>query len=216
MYRKAYFANPLGQSFHYLIYLPPEYDPKTEYPLLVFLHGAGERGPADGSRLDDTARHGFFCYAREGKEYPFLMVAPQCPGNNYWACYTESLNRFLDEILRLYRIDKTRIYLTGLSMGGTGTWMWGIADPERFAAIAPVCGTGVYWFGEKLAGKPVWAFHGDRDDICLPEESINMVRSVNRFGNSARLTMYPGVGHDAWEYAYQGDELVNWFLQQHL
>ena len=137
-------------KFDYLLYTPENWDESKKFPLLVFLHGAGERG-------DDIAlagRHGPFKYAAEGKNYPFVMVAPQCKSNKYWGNYLESLDLFLDEIIEKYNIDEKRIYLTGLSMGGTGTWHWLMASPERFAAAAPVCGTGICWYACRIAHKP--------------------------------------------------------------
>ena len=134
-------------KFDYLLYTPENWDKNKKFPLLVFLHGAGERG-------DDIAlagRYGPFKYAAEGKNYPFVMVAPQCKSNKYWGNYLESLDLFLDDIIEKYNIDEKRIYLTGLSMGGTGTWHWLMASPERFAAAAPVCGTGICWYACRTA-----------------------------------------------------------------
>ena len=209
---KCYFDNPCGKSFHYLKYLPADYDPQKKYPLVVFLHGAGERGKPDGSELDIVKVHFWFSRAAKGEEFPFVMVAPQCTTEDYWGAYIESLNKFLDAVLAENAVDDRRVYLTGLSMGGTGTWLWSLANPERFAAIAPVCGTGVAWYGGKLKDKPVWAFHGDVDDAVPPSCSLEMVRSINQNGGHALLTLYPGVGHNAWDGAYAGSELMNWML----
>ena len=203
-------ASSPRKSFPYLQYTPQNVKEGEKLPLLIFLHGAGERG----DDLDLVARHGYFKHARAGKEYPFSMVGPQCPADKSWGCYIESLNEFLDYILRTLPVDPDRVYLTGLSMGGTGTWMWSIANPERFAAVAPVCGTGIYWYAGQLLHKPLWVFHGDKDDICLPIESINMVESIRRRGGNPRFTLYPGVGHNAWEQAYSDPELVKWFTEQ--
>ncbi len=115
-----------------------------KYPLVFFLHGAGEKG----DDLDVASKYGYMQYVREeGKEYPFIFIAPQCPNNKYWGCYTELLIAFLDYICDTLPVDGQRIYLTGFSMGGTRTWMLAMAEPERFAAIAPVCGSGIYWNG---------------------------------------------------------------------
>lgn len=197
--------------FSYLAYTPEGYDGSKPYPLVVFLHGAGERG----EDLSLVARHGFFEHVKEGHKYPFLMVGPQCPKGKYWGNYIESLNLFLDHIQEKYNVDKSRIYLTGLSMGGTGTWLWLLANPERFAAAAPVCGTGIYWYTDSIANKPVWMFHGDEDEIVPIQESYNMVQSMKRWGKEPRLTVLKGVGHKAWNYAYH-DELAEWFLQYRL
>ena len=195
--------------FPYAVYTPEGYDGSKPYPLLIFLHGAGERGE-DPSLL---WRYGFLNDAQNGKSFPFLIVAPHITSKNkYWGNYTESLNIFLDGILETYNVDKSRIYLTGLSMGGTGTWHWLMANPERFAAAAPVCGTGVYWFACQVTKTPLWVFHGDNDEIVPATESISMVENIKKFGGEPKLTIFEGVGHDAWRYAYT-DELVNWFME---
>jgi predicted peptidase len=151
-----------------------------------------------------------------GAEYPFLFVAPQCPQGKFWGCYTESLLAFLDDICQTLPVDPDRVYLTGLSMGGTGTWMLAMADSERFAAIAPICGSGIYWYGEALVKTPVMVYHGDCDDIVPIYDSVEMVKSVNRRGGNAQIKILYGVGHNAWEEAYRGDELYTWLLSHKL
>ena len=211
---KLYFENGGGQSFHYLRYVPSAMS--GTFPLVIFLHGAGERGSEDGSELDLVKRYFWFDRVDRGEEFPFIMAAPQCPRERYWGCYIESLERFRAFLLDTLPVDPGRVYLTGLSMGGTGSWLWSLGYPEHFAAVAPVCGTGVYWYGEKLADKPVWAFHGDLDDTVPPRESLDMVSSINRRGGHAKLTLLHGVGHDAWTEAYRGTKLMDWFLEQHI
>ena len=137
MYTKHKWNGGHHFSFQYVKYLPPDYDETKKYPLVFFLHGAGERG----DDLDKAMYNGYMKHVREsGAEYPFLFIAPQCPANKFWGCFTESLLAFLDEICESLPVDRERIYLTGLSMGGTGTWMLAMAAPERFAAIAPILG----------------------------------------------------------------------------
>ena len=184
-------------------------------PLVVFMHGAGERGEADGSELDLVARHGFFKKAGRGQQYPFMMVGPQCPKNEYWGSYLESLNQFLDYIIKENDVDTDRIYLTGLSMGGTATWLWALGNPERFAAIAPVCGQGINWYAGKLINKPVRVYHGDIDEVVSVHESVEMVSSINRKGGHATLKLFHGVKHNAWDYAYE-NEMVEWLMQHSL
>jgi len=215
MYEKCYFENAHGQSFHYLSYTPQEAPTEEGYPLIVFMHGAGERGETDGSELELVAKHGFFRFIGEGKEYPTVMVAPQCPKGNYWPSYVESLNRFLDHVIERYPIDTNRIYLTGLSMGGTATWVWSMGSPHRFAAIAPVCGEGITWYGGSLKNMPVRTFHGDIDSSVSPHESLEMVSRINQKGGHAELIVLPGVKHNAWDYAYN-DALVDWLLTHSL
>lgn len=142
MYSKHKWESENHFNFRYLKYLPKDYDETKEYPLVFFLHGAGERG----DDLDSIATKGYMHYVKDNsRDYPFIIIAPQCPDERYWGCYTESLLAFLDWICEEFFVDKSRIYPTGLSMGGTGTWMLAMASPERFAAIAPVCGSGICW-----------------------------------------------------------------------
>ena len=214
MYEKLYYKAEVGYGFHYLKYTPKNAESGEKLPLLIFMHGAGERGNVDGSELDLVARHGYFKEIARGKGYPLMMVAPQCPRDEYWASYIESLNRFLDYITENNNIDTDRIYLTGLSMGGSATWLWAQGNAERFAAIAPVCGEGLSFYGGRLTNLPIRAFHGDIDDIVSPHQSLAMVAAVNKYKGTknATLTIFPGVGHNAWDYAYT-DELIEWFLQ---
>lgn len=211
MYTKHVWNSETHFRFGYVQYLPKDYDESKEYPLVIFLHGAGERG----DDLDVAMRHGYMKYVREeGKEYPFVFIAPQCPKDKYWGCYTESLIAFIEEKIEELAVDKKRVYLTGLSMGGTGTWMLAMACPEKFAAIAPVCGSGIYWYGEAVKDIPIMIYHGDCDTTVPIMESVNMLTSVNRLGGNAQLEICYGVGHDAWENAYNGDKLLNWMLAQ--
>ncbi len=197
-------------ELQYAVYTPEDYNKEKKFPLVIFLHGAGERG-TDPSLL---WKHGLLRNVLNGKKYPFIIVAPQVPSTDkYWANYNESLNIFLDGIIEKYNVDTSRIYLTGLSMGGTGTWHWLLANPERFAAAAPICGTGVYWNAYRAANTPLWVFHGDKDNIVLVSESINMVENIKKCGGNPKLTIFEGVGHNSWELAYT-DELTEWFLQQ--
>ena len=214
MYTKHKWSSDVHYNFNYVKYLPKDFDGNKKYPLVIFLHGAGERG----DDLDLAMRHGYMKYVREeGKEYPFIFVGPQCPKDKYWGCYTESLLAFIDDICKTLPVDEKRIYLTGLSMGGTGTWMLAMADPDRFAAIAPICGSGIYWHGTVLANAklPIFMYHGDCDDTVPFYESANMLRAINRHGhNNAKLKICYGVGHNAWDYAYTDDELLEWMLAQ--
>ncbi len=209
MYTKHKWQHETFYNFQYVKYLPKDYDSTKKYPLVFFLHGAGERG----DDLDVACRHGFMKHVREdGKEYPFIFIAPQCPFEKYWGCYTESLLAFLGYICAELPIDKDKIYLTGLSMGGTGTWMLAMADAERFAAIAPVCGSGIVWYPWPLKDVPVYMYHGDCDDVVPLQESIAMLTAIHRCGGKAQLEICYGVGHNAWDIAYDGDKLVTWLL----
>jgi len=193
----------------YWLYLPDEYGKtKKKWPLILFLHGAGERG----SNLNKVAKHGPPKLAKQGKKFPFIIVSPQCPANYWWPTEVEMLNALLDEIIEKYNVDTDRVYLTGLSMGGFGSWSLGCRNPERFAAIAPICGGGQPYVAGKLKDVPVWAFHGAKDPVVPMQMSEIMVRAINRAGGNAKLTSYPNAGHDSWTATYNNPELYDWFL----
>ncbi len=209
MYTKHTWNSNNHYNFSYVKYLPKDFDESKEYPLVIFLHGAGERG----DDLDIAMRHGYMKHVREsGREYPFIFVAPQCPHEKYWGCFTESLIAFVDDMIASLPVDKKRVYLTGLSMGGTGTWMLAMACPEKFAAIAPICGSGIYWNAIAVKDLPIMMYHGDCDAIVPVTESINMLTAVNKLGGNAKLEICNGVAHNAWDYAYEGNTLYNWLL----
>ena len=209
MYTKHKWESDRYYNFGYVKYLPKDYDENKKYPLVFFLHGAGERG----DDLDVACRIGFMKHVRESNaEYPFILVGPQCPAGKYWGCYTESLLAFLDYVCDTLPIDRDRVYLTGLSMGGTGTWMLAMAEPERFAAIAPICGSGIYWRSPVLSKVPVMVYHGDCDETVPIQNSIEMIKAVNKSGGNAQIKILYGVGHNAWNTAYAGDELYTWLL----
>ena len=212
MYTKHKWESDKYFNFGYVKYLPKDLDSSKKYPLVIFLHGAGERG----DDLDLAMRHGYMKYVREeGREYPFIFVAPQCPNGKYWGCYTESLLAFIDEMIETLPVDEGRVYLTGLSMGGTGTWMTAMAAPDKFAAIAPICGSGIVWNGGAIKNIPIFVYHGDCDEIVPITESIGMLRAVNKNGGKAQLKICYGVGHNAWDHAYTDDALLEWLLSQH-
>lgn len=198
-------------TLNYLLWLPADYkkNKNTTYPLLIFLHGSGERGDS----IDLVKKHGPPSIVETRPDFPFITVSPQCPEGTWWV--TEDLQVMLEQILAKYRIDNERIYLTGLSMGGFGTWTWAARYPDQFAAIAPVCGGGDAIFAGKLKNTPVWAFHGEADPVVPVKRTIEMVEAVNASGGSARMTIYPGVGHDSWVNAYRDEDLYKWLLNQH-
>lgn len=179
-------------------------------PLIVQLHGAGERG--DGSNLEAVEVHGFSHVFTHDREINCILVEPQCPGNSFWAANVPFIKDFILKIIQEYKCDENRVYLTGLSMGGYGTWFTAMAYPEMFAAIAPCCGGGMPWNAAVLT-MPVWAFHGGRDDVVFPYETENMIMRMKEAGLTPKLTIYPECGHDSWEKAYS-DELLEWLLAQ--
>jgi predicted peptidase len=209
-----------GQSFskqvtktlaaRYLLYLPKDYgkDPAARWPLILFLHGAGE----SGDNLEIVKKHGPPKLAAGGKEFPFIIVSPQAPSSREgWN--VEVLTALLDEVMRQYAVDPDRVYLTGLSMGGFGTWNLAAAVPERFAAIAPICGGGQRRMARRLRTLPTWVFHGAKDPTVPLQESQEMVDALKAAGGDVKFTIYPDAGHDSWTVTYDNPELYSWFLQ---
>ncbi len=211
MFTKHKYLSEHYQSFGYIQYLPKDYNENNKYPLVLFLHGAGERG----DDLELLAKHGYMKYHIEkGREYPFIFISPQCPEDKYWGNYVESLHKFLGYICETLPVDKDRVYLTGISMGGTGTWLMAQADPTPFAAIAPICGSGIPWYSEKLTDIPCRIYHGDCDESVNVHDSISMASSINRNGGKAELVIFNGVYHNCWDKVYSQDELIEWFLSK--
>lgn len=181
---------------------------KDRLPLVMFLHGAGERG----DDLDSVKKHGPAKRVEAGADFPFILVCPQCHSDRWWD--NDTVNALIDEIVSNHPVDADRIYLTGISMGGFGTWSLALERPERFAAIAPVCGGGAPYVAYRLRNVPVWAFHGAKDDVVPLYESERMVDAVNRAGGNAKLTIYPDAGHDSWTETYDNPEFYDWLLSQ--
>jgi predicted peptidase len=192
----------------YLLYLPKDYDKQEKWPLMVFLHGSGERG----SDLQKVKAHGPPKLVAAGKDFPFIIVSPQCPEKTSWEPY--QLIALLDDLERKYKVDTDRIYITGLSMGGFGTWRLAAAIPNRLAAIVPVCGGGDTFAARRIAKLPTWAFHGAKDNAVPVELSQTMVDAINKQGGDAKLTIYPEAGHDSWTETYNDPKLYEWLLAQ--
>jgi len=192
----------------YLLYLPKDYDKQESWPLVLFLHGAGERG----DNLDLVKKHGPPKLIEQGQDFPFIVVSPQCPAGKWWEPF--ELLALLDDISERYNVDDNRVYLTGLSMGGFGTWRLASHAPERFAAIAPICGGGERFSARQLTKMPIWAFHGAKDSVVPLERSEAMVEAVKRYGGEAKLTVYPEATHDSWTATYDNPELYKWLLEQ--
>jgi predicted peptidase len=195
-------------TLDYLLYLPADYAQKPSWPLMLFLHGAGERG----GDLELVKMHGPPKLIAAGKQFPFIVVSPQCPKNRRWEPF--ELSSLLDEITEKYKVDKDRIYVTGLSMGGFGTWALAGHSPDRFAALAPICGGGEPQFARWIAHIPAWVFHGAKDPVVPLSRSESMVEALKKRGGNVKLTVYPEVGHDSWKQAYDDPELYTWLLQQ--
>lgn len=205
-------------SVNYLLFLPKDYDAKSRkrWPMILFLHGAGERG----TNVWMVAKHGPPKVVQQNPEFPFIVVSPQCPPDQIWS--NDILISLLDEVIAKHAVDTNRIYLTGLSMGGYGTWDLGMACPERFAAIAPICGGGEFITPYMASGKKaealkslgVWAFHGAKDPVVPFRESQRMVDLLKQIGvREVKFTVYPDAEHDSWTETYANQELYDWFLK---
>jgi predicted peptidase len=201
----------------YFLFLPDGYQSKSKkrWPLIFFLHGIGERGKDPWK----VKVHGPPKVAEKMTNFPFVVVSPQCPDGQWWS--SETLLTLLDEVIEVHKIDTNRIYLTGLSMGGFGAWSLALENPERFAAVAPICGGGnprypmSYDASRKAALKslPFWVFHGDKDTAVTIDESQRMVDALKNLGCDVKFTVYPGVAHDSWTQTYANPQLYEWFLQ---
>ncbi|MSR42892.1 MAG: phospholipase [Pedosphaera sp.] len=203
---------------NYLLFLPKGYDAKAakKWPLLLFLHGAGERG----TNVWLVAKHGPPKLVKDRPDFPFIVVSPQVLTGQRWE--NDTLLALLDDIIATHKVDTTRVYLTGLSMGGYGTWSLGTAHPERFAAIAPICGGGdtvLFRLSDPkkaaaLKELPIWAFHGDKDTAVPLKKSEEMIEALKKFGcEDIKLTIYPGVGHDSWTETYNNQAFYDWLLK---
>ena len=204
-------------TIHYLLFTPRDY--KTDgqpWPLLLFLHGLGECG---NNELERVKVHGPPKLVETDSDFPFVIISPQCPPQpggmkdvpKAWKA--EHLIQLVDHITTNMHIDGTRVYVTGLSMGGYGTWRLVAGYPERFAAALPICGGGEpsEW-AASLRRVPIWAFHGAHDAVVPLSESEKMVGAVRRAGGQVRLTVYPEVEHDSWTQTYDNDEVYRWLL----
>jgi predicted peptidase len=192
----------------YLLYLPKDYDKQESWPLLLFLHGAGERG--DDLKL--VKKHGPPKLIATGKDFPFIVVSPQCPKERWWEPI--ELVALLDELSSKHKVDADRIYVTGLSMGGFGSWRLAAFAPDRLAAIAPICGGGEKYWAKQFVHLPVWAFHGAKDTGVPPERSQMMVDELKKKGGKPKLTIYPESGHDSWTVTYGNPKFYEWLLEQ--
>ncbi len=199
-------------ALDYLISVPEDYDPQGDpLPLVLFLHGAGERG----DDLNLVKKHGPPKMIEEGRAFPAIVVSPQCPTDSWWDDQVPALIALLDKIEGQYHIDRDREYLTGLSMGGYGTFALGAAQPNRFAALVPICGGGSRFVVHQLTHMPMWVFHGEADHVVPPEESLRLVQMLRAQGNrQVRLTTYPGVDHDSWTQTYANPEMWDWMFAQ--
>ena len=195
-------------KYEYLLFLPQGYAKShRRWPLMLFLHGAGDAG----TNMDRVKILGPPKIVETKPDFPFILVSPQSPERRWDIVF---LNALLDEVVHQYRVDQDRVYLTGASMGGSGTWALASAHPEKFAAIAPVCGTGNPLDAEKLSHLPIWVFHGAKDPVVPLSHATTMVDALKAVGGNVKLTIYPEGKHDIWTATYDNPELYDWFLAQ--
>ncbi|MBT5711354.1 phospholipase [Candidatus Poribacteria bacterium] len=200
---------PKIARLEYLLHLPADYDADGDAsPLILFLHGAGERG----DDLEKVKVHGIAKIAEAQADFPFIAVSPQCPTRSWWTGEVEALEALLAEVIETHNVDESRVYLTGLSMGGFGSWALAIRNPSLFAAIAPVCGGGEPEKVAAIKDLPVWNFHGAKDTVVEPERSQTMVDALEAAGGDVKYTLHPEANHDSWTVTYDNPELYEWFL----
>ena len=196
------YISPSEDLMNYAVAAPADC---TDLPLLVFLHGAGERG----RKIDHLYRHGIPKLLKEGMEYPAVILYPQCPAPFIWNNMVKELKELIDRVAAEYGIKDDRIMITGCSMGGYGTWEMAMCYPETFAAVGPVAGGGVMWRTSKLKDVPVIAYHGSEDSAVLPSQSQVLVEYTNLFGGHAELHLLEGMEHnDGIDYAYRNTDLI--------
>lgn len=200
----------IKEEINYLMFLPKDYSKAGKpSPMIVFLHGSGERG----NDLDKVKAWGPPAIVEKNPNFPFIVLSPQCPDGEWWNSFL--LKAMIDNVLAKYNVDKSRVYLTGLSMGGFGTWELAMAYPNYFAAIVPICGGGNPQLISRLKDIPTWVFHGKKDESVPEQQSAMMVEALKKVGGDVEYTVLPEGGHvDAWVYAYDKAGVFDWFLKQ--
>lgn len=206
----------------YRLLRPQEMKENQKYPLVVFLHGSGERGNDNIINLKYITP--LFLNDQNRKNYPCYLIVPQCPKNENWTYpdwYKEpqepmsSVVALIDSLKSLPTVDSSRIYITGLSMGGYGTWYLLTQYPSLFAAAAPICGGGDPHQVENFSHIPIWVFHGAKDKSVSPDESRKMVNALRKAGGKPKYSEYKKVAHDSWVRAYSEPQFLSWLFTQH-
>ncbi len=203
-----------GVERKYAVFVPREYDATKAWPVIVFLNGMGECGE-DGQK--QLAVGLMPAVLANSAAWPFIVVCPQKPiAKTQWIDHDDLVMATLAEAKREFKVDEDRVYLTGLSQGGAGTWAIGAKHADVFAALAPICGYGDFTEAEagKLKHMPIWAFHGGKDDVVPPRKSEVLVESVTAAGGSPKLTVFPNANHNSWDEAYRTQKLGEWILKQ--
>lgn len=205
-------VKPLKLSCNYLLYLPEDYGkPGKTFPVILFLHGSGERG----CKPETLKGFGPFTQAANNSSFPFIVIGPVCPPKRWWsdAEVTLAVMGLLDKICQDYAVDPNRIYLTGLSMGGFGTWSLAEQYPKVFAAIAPVSGGGNPYRANEIKHIPAMIFHGKNDRNVPVWQAQQMAMSLTQAGGEAKLLIYPTAGHAIWDAVYSRPELYSWLME---
>ena len=210
-----------GVEHKYVLFVPKDYKKGTPTPTILFLHGAGETKPKEGAKIKGTPKMpvevGIGPAIKKRQDtFPFLTIIPQAPRFG-WGAGSDGAKMalgILEQVEKEYSVDPKRLYLTGLSMGGMGTWSLAMAMPDKWAAIAPICGRGDTKSADKIKDLPTWAFHGDADAAVNVSGSRDMIAAIKKAGGKPEYTEYPGVGHNSWDQAYATEDLYTWLLKQ--
>lgn len=220
------FTSKSGGELKYRLLTPAKIEEGKKYPLVIFLHGAGERGSDNAAQL----KHGVTDFVRHQADFPCFLIAPQCPEGKRWVEVDWSapshdqpekpgdqmamVRELIDRTVAEKPVDASRIYITGLSMGGYGTWDAIARYPDLFAAAAPICGGGDPKHAKAIKDLPIWCFHGDQDQAVKVERSRQMIEAIKSAGGEPKYTEYPGVAHDSWTRTYANDEFFAWLFAQ--
>jgi predicted peptidase len=218
------------EEFKYRLLKPVRIEEGKKYPLVVFLHGAGERGDDNKAQLQYFPE--MMAKPAYREEFPCFVLAPQCREDQSWAGFgrrrgksadggsepsdqMKAVMQMLEKTIKENPVDTSRLYLTGLSMGGFGSWDWAIREPDRFAAVVPICGGGDESKADRLVKLPIWAVHGDKDEVVRPEQSRRMIDAIKKAGGQPKYTELAGVGHNSWTPAYSDPKgVVPWMFEQ--
>jgi predicted peptidase len=206
-------TNPDGTKSPYVLFIPAKYDGKTPVPVILSLHGSGE---TKGGKKQPVEVGLGTVVKKQAETFPAIVIFPQSEKRT-WKAGSDDANRalaILETVQKEFTVDPNRVYLTGLSMGGYGTWSLAAAHPEKWAAIVPICGGGNPADAAKFKDIPCWAFHGDKDPAVKVEKSREMIAALKAAGGTPKYTEYPGVNHFSWDPAYATDELYTWLFAQ--
>lgn len=202
------YKNYTIDNLKYVVSYPSDFCEDKTYPIIFFMHGAGNRG----SDINLLYQNAYFLELKNHEDdFPFITFAPQCSAETWFDLF-QPLKKLVSYITTLPYVDTGRIYLMGVSMGGYGAWQLAMSIPEYFAAMVPICGGGMYWNAGRLINIPIWAFHGADDTIVFPDESKKMVNAVNEKGGNAKLTIYPDTPHSVWLKVYSDPKVFDWLL----